>query len=190
MNIQKRLDALKQEVGKPRLTRGAKVKAVAIQFEELFRKTSFNSEEFSEWQKKHPVLANLSPSSARERLQAAGYRDDMPHSFEIIRIAKSQWKLRPVEDLIFSGDISKFLISAFKKTENKLQKTLQACDLDSQNLLQRFTIVSTYRQFKHMKEMMLLQASAINDLVLPWIEEENDLLPLANLETSQEEPEE
>jgi hypothetical protein len=168
MSIQRQIDTIKEEIGKPRSTRGRKVRDAAIRFEEHFRDQEFNSSQFQEWLNTEPDLNRLvaSPSLARERLQAAGYRDDMPRPFKITHTAKSAWKLEPPEQIIFSGQIPEEIVAHFKKTERKLQKALQAIDLDDQDRFKQFTIVVFYREFKRCKELALVGVSGMQDVVL------------------------
>lgn len=170
--LSRQLENLKTEIGKPRPNRGAKVKAAAVHFQEFFEWRKFSAAEFRDWMKTEEALAPFCnpvsagrESQARERLQAAGFRDDMPQPFEIIRIGKSSFQLRPPQEYVTSGDIPQAVVDYINKIERKMQKALQACDLDEQDKLSQFAIVQLYAQFKRSKRLALESLGGMQETI-------------------------
>src|SRR5215471_4938258 len=128
MSLEKQINKIREEVGKPRKDRGVKVRLAAIRFEEHFRGREFTSAEFDEWLANDPDMAPYLGKSSlgRKNLQQAGLRDDMEHPFEIYRTKKSAWILRPVEKIFFTDDIPQNFVDVVKATEKDIQMHLQA----------------------------------------------------------------
>lgn len=187
-DFRQQVENLKNEIGKPSPVRGRKVRAAAIRFQEHFEWRVFTSGEFNEWAAGEDVLAPLmaaNASLARRRLQAAGFRDDMPQPFEIIRIGRSGFQLRPPQEYITSGDIPQAVVDYIKKVERKMQKALQACDLDAQDPFSRFAIVQLYRQYKGAKTMTLSALSIMQETI-DSLDTSGEFLQLGNRETAGE----
>jgi hypothetical protein len=167
MEPMKRLQTLIEEAGRPRPTRGRKVREAAIHFEEKFRDRAFSAQEFIEWMRTEPTLEHFydNPSLARKRLDTAGHRDDMPMPFQIVRKAKRTWAVQPVEKAILSSQIPAAFHKYFKKQETKLYHSLQACNWAEQDRTHQHTAWMIVLQYRNLQSMAFVALSGMQEIV-------------------------
>ena len=124
-----------------RKTRGYKVRAAAIRFEEKFRDVEkFTTRQFDEWLSNEPGMADYLDDStvARNRLQAAGYRTTCLALSEIKRVGKSEWALRPVTAYLLSAEVAEETRVLLNKQFLKVKHHLQSCEIDAAPTMEQF----------------------------------------------------
>ena len=167
MSIEEQIIALQNEIGPSNPVKGRKMKEVAIRFQKHFlMEQRFDSKQFTDWLETEPLLSGYATnhSMARDRLDAAGHRDDMAIPFEIVRVAKSQWKLRAPEELLLSGDVPKTVVKFLQELEREIIGSLQACDLNGKPLDLQKDLLMLYGRFKSVKEHWMLNAKEMQDV--------------------------
>jgi hypothetical protein len=82
----------------------------------------------------------------------------MPRPFQIVRVAKQQWAVQPVEKGILSTQIPDAIDKDLKKIETKLNHSLQACDWSELSPIHQVTawmIALQYRTLQGMATMAI-----------------------------------
>ena len=172
MTIRQQVANLRNEIGKPSPVKGRKVKQIAIRFQQHFLDREFTSQEFADWMEPEPGMSGYASnhSMARDRLDAAGHRDDMVVPFEIVRVAKSIWKIRPPERLLLSGDLSQELGKFIEKQERRIISALQACDIEGKPESMQKDLLLVYNQFKAAKGHLQLSAGSMQESITTFNE--------------------
>lgn len=151
MQIQNVLTAIKDEAGKPRADRGAKVKLAAVRFEQLFCGREFSAREFDQWQLTEPTLAGYKAHRARKALKKAGSRPDMPKPFQIVRTALQRWAVQPIEKAIFSDQLPTNINKQFKNWDKEIKSVVQAIDLGEFDESHQIAFALLINNYKHLR---------------------------------------
>jgi hypothetical protein len=161
-----RLQTLVEEVGiRGVALRGRKVREAAIHFEKHFRDRQFTAEEFDEWKKTEPTLADYpNGTTARHALGQAGKRGDMPRTFQIVRTDSQRWTLVSIEELILSEHLPDQMRKCFSKWYTEVTHWLQAGDWASLDPARQHMAWVSVMHYKNLQNMVLVGLDGMADI--------------------------